>query len=54
MSPWHDDPPFGVFSNSAALTPTAASTLYTWVRAGAPRGPAAAPLTVAAPAPAAR
>jgi peroxiredoxin len=53
MSPWHADAQFGVFSNSSVLTPAEASTLYTWVRAGAPRGAttAADPLTVAAPPP---
>ncbi|MBI5768609.1 MAG: immunoglobulin domain-containing protein [Verrucomicrobia bacterium] len=53
MSPWHADAQFGVFANSSVLTPAEASTLYTWARAGAPRGSAttADPLAIAAPPP---
>ena len=38
MAPWHADSRYGVFENTAALSPAEASTLYHWVRAGAPRG----------------
>jgi peroxiredoxin len=52
MSPWHADPRYGVFANSAALTPAESATLYHWARAGGPRGPFAAdPLAVAPPPP---
>ena len=53
MAPWHADARYGVFSNTAALTPVEAATLSAWARAGAPRGTSATdPLTVAAAAPA--
>jgi peroxiredoxin len=48
MAPWHADSRYGVFSNSAALTPAEASTLSAWARGGAPRGTALVdPLSVA-------
>jgi hypothetical protein len=50
MTPWHADPQFGVFANGVGLTPAEISTLFTWVRAGAPRGTGTDPLPTATPA----
>ncbi|MBI4623383.1 MAG: immunoglobulin domain-containing protein [Verrucomicrobia bacterium] len=50
MTPWHADPQYGVFANNAALTPAEIATLFAWVGAGAPRGPAPDPLVSAPPA----
>ena len=50
MTPWHADPHYGVFANNAALTPAEIATLFAWVSAGAPRGPAPDPLVSAPPA----
>ena len=52
MAPWHADSRYGVFENTAALSPAEASTLYHWVRAGAPRGTSASDPLSTTPAPA--
>ena len=47
MSPWHADPKYGVFSNSAALSAVEAAILHAWAKAGAPRGGGNDPLPAA-------
>ncbi|MEY4938541.1 MAG: hypothetical protein RIQ93_276 [Verrucomicrobiota bacterium] len=50
MAPWHADAQFGAFSNAAAITPKDRATLFTWARAGGPRGSGGDPLASAPPA----
>ena len=53
MAPWHADPQFGAFSNAVAAPARDIATLFTWARAGGPRGSGGDPLASAPPAAAA-
>lgn len=53
MAPWHADAQFGAYANTVAMPPKDRATLFTWARAGGPRGSGGDPLASSPPAAAA-